>query len=518
MKKIILSILAGLPALTLVAQDFAKTYAASITADELKEQVYSLAGEEFEGRETGRPGQKKAAEYLVNFFKSLGMPEIVPGYMQTFQLIGESPFSTVNLSCGKDGQVSGLSEGKDFIAPNGLQNADWATQPAVFLGFGVSNTTYDDYAGMDVTGKIVIIYYQEPITKKGEVFTGANSYEVYTGEHIYGRIRFAEERGALAVVFISDDFDKLKTDTRMYSPMYNSSFNKSHIPYLFANAASLTSLTGGTAFKDWYKAISKAKSPKSVDLSGVLQIKIAYHEDVFGDNIMGFIEGSDLKDEIVVITAHYDHLGIHDGQIYYGADDDGSGTSAIMEIAEAFMQAKAEGHGPRRSILIMPVSGEEKGLLGSDYYAENPVFPLENTVANLNIDMIGRIDPEHKKDNNYVYIIGSDKLSTDLHLINENANSTYTNLALDYTYNDPNDPNQFYYRSDHYNFAKNNIPVIFYFTGVHVDYHQPTDTPEKLDYSKVEKITRLVFYTAWDLANRDERPVVDKQNIFPNSR
>ena len=223
-----------------------------------------------------------------------------------------------------------------------------------------------------------------------------------------------------------------------------------------------------------------------------------------GENVLGYIEGSDLKDELIIITAHYDHLGKHDTLLFNGADDDGSGTVAIMEIAEAFMLAKRDGKGPRRSILIMPVSGEEKGLLGSKYYTDNPVFPLKKTIANLNIDMIGRIDNMHL-DGNYVYLIGSDMLSKELHNISEEINKKHIGLELDYTYNTDDDPHRYYYRSDHYNFAKNNIPVIFYFNGVHEDYHKTTDTIEKIDFNKIEKITRFVFLTAWELANREER-------------
>lgn len=223
-----------------------------------------------------------------------------------------------------------------------------------------------------------------------------------------------------------------------------------------------------------------------------------------GENVLGFIEGSDLKEELIIITAHYDHLGKHDSLIFNGADDDASGVAGAMEIAEAFMLAKKDGKGPRRSILIMPVSGEEKGLLGSKYYTDNPVYPLNNTIANLNIDMIGRLDDWYNT-GNYVYLIGSDRLSYDLHNINEEVNNKYTKLDLDYKYNDEEDPNRYYYRSDHYNFAKNNIPVIFYFNGVHEDYHRPSDTIEKLDFSKIKTISKLVFLTAWELANREEK-------------
>lgn len=234
------------------------------------------------------------------------------------------------------------------------------------------------------------------------------------------------------------------------------------------------------------------------------------------ENVLGFIEGDDKKNEVLVISAHYDHLGKDGKKIYFGADDDASGTAAIMAIAKAFAKAKKAGYGPRRSILFLNCSGEEKGLLGSKYYSENPVYPMSNTIADLNVDMIGRIDSAHFADTNYVYLIGSDKLSYDLHFISEKSNAMYTNLNLDYTYNDENDPNRFYYRSDHYNFAKHNVPVIFYFSGVHADYHQPTDTPDKILYEKAEKIAKLVFFTAWELANRDERPVVGSKSPLKN--
>ena len=223
------------------------------------------------------------------------------------------------------------------------------------------------------------------------------------------------------------------------------------------------------------------------------------------------------KDELIVITAHYDHIGLVKrgevkDKINNGADDDGSGTTAVLEIAEAFAEAAKAGNRPRRSILFMTVSGEEKGLLGSAYYTDHPIYPLENTVANFNIDMIGRIGTEYleRPDSaNYIYLIGSDKLSSELHAISEKANDDYTQLTLDYKYNDENDPNRFYYRSDHYNFAKNGIPVVFYFNGTHADYHRPSDEIDKIHFEKMTKITRLVFATAWEVANREERIKVD---------
>ena len=228
------------------------------------------------------------------------------------------------------------------------------------------------------------------------------------------------------------------------------------------------------------------------------------------ENVAAIIPGSDKPEEYIVITSHLDHIGTHDGEINNGADDDGSGTVAMLEIAEAFKVAYDKGEGPKRSILFLHVSAEEKGLLGSKYYVENPLYPLDDTVANLNIDMIGRTDPKRlDKDPNYIYLIGSDRLSQELHDLSEAANNKFTDLILDYTFNDLNDPNRFYYRSDHYNFAKNNIPIIFYFNGTHEDYHKPGDTVDKINYPLLEKRTKLIFYTLWELANREERINLD---------
>ena len=229
------------------------------------------------------------------------------------------------------------------------------------------------------------------------------------------------------------------------------------------------------------------------------------------ENILAFIKGSEKPEEIIVISAHYDHVGIKNGEVYNGADDDGSGTVAVMEIAKAFQKAKKNGHGPKRSILFLHVTGEEHGLLGSKYYADHPIYPMANTVANLNIDMIGRCDPGNcGKD--YVYVIGSEMLSTDLKKINVEANNKVTKLELNYKYDDTKDPQRLYYRSDHYNFAKNGVPVAFFFDGIHEDYHKPTDDADKIDYAALQKRTQLVFATAWELANRKDRIVVDGKN------
>lgn len=229
------------------------------------------------------------------------------------------------------------------------------------------------------------------------------------------------------------------------------------------------------------------------------------------ENVAAIIEGSTYPNEYIVLTAHLDHVGIENGEIFNGADDDGSGSMALLEIAEAFKLAELDGNRPKRSIVILHVSAEEKGLLGSKYYTDNPLYPLDETITNLNVDMIGRTDPTRNSNNDeYIYLIGTDRLSTMLHETSEKVNYKTVNLELDYRFNALDDPNRFYERSDHWHFAKNNIPVIFYFSGTHEDYHQPTDTAEKIRYELLTKRTRLIFHTAWEIANMNERIEVDQ--------
>jgi hypothetical protein len=280
----------------------------------------------------------------------------------------------------------------------------------------------------------------------------------------------------------------------------------------------------GKTFDQLKTATATAKQTQTIKAATV----IAYatqSTDVKAVDVLGFMPGSDakLKEEVLVFSAHYDHIGLNPNpnakdKVNNGADDDGSGTTGILEIARAFSQAKKDGHGPKRSILFLGNVGEEKGLLGSEWYTDHPVYPLVNTIADLNIDMIGRVGEEYigKPDSaNYVYSIGSAMLSTDLHKIGEAANATYTKMKLDYKYDDPNDPNQFYYRSDHYNFARYGVPIIFYFNGVHADYHGLGDEVSKINFPLLTKRAQLAFYTGWELANRAARPVVDVKPATP---
>jgi len=228
------------------------------------------------------------------------------------------------------------------------------------------------------------------------------------------------------------------------------------------------------------------------------------------ENVAAIITGSEKPNEYIVLSAHLDHVGKRGTDIYNGADDDGSGSVALLEIAQAFKMAEMEGNGPKRSIVFLHVTAEERGLLGSAFYTENPLYPLEQTITNLNVDMIGRVDPlREAKNTDYIYLIGSDRLSSKLHEVSESINKSTVNLDLDYKFNALDDPNNFYGRSDHYNFAKNNIPVIFYFSGTHEDYHGPGDDPDKIMYDLLTMRTKLIFHTAWEIANMEETINVD---------
>lgn len=492
-------------------------YAETITASDLKSRLTIIASDEFEGRETGREGQKKAAEYIRGKFKEFGfspIKQLEQGYYQPFRLHVTHP-DTVNLIIGTDS----LKFLKDMYYFPSLGDMVLEANELVYLGYGISSEDYDDYAEADISGKVVLVSGGEPKNKKGKSLVNEEKESTRWTSDWNKKINLAEEKGAKALLVIDDNFSSTIVQMARYIKrpsivVGEKKQENDNIPLIYISskmANRILQISGEKkGHKGLEKRISKKEKPIRKPINIPIKIEVKKHkENLISENVLGYLEGTTKKEELVVVTAHYDHLGKKGELIYNGADDDGSGTSGLLEIAEAFSIANKEGNGPKRSVLFMAVSGEEKGLLGSEFYTDHPVFPLENTVVNLNIDMVGRIDEHHAPDSNYVYIIGSDKLSSQLHEINENANKEHTQLSFDYTYNDESDPNRFYYRSDHYNFAKNNIPVIFYFTGVHEDYHQPTDTIDKIMFHKTEKIIRLVFHTAWEVANRKERIMVD---------
>ncbi|MEO6960581.1 MAG: M28 family peptidase [Puia sp.] len=462
----------------------------SILAENLSKDLHVVASAAFEGRETATAGQRLAAAYIEDFFKSIALQ---PGNGSSFQLsfpVYQDSLISASLNINEDS----FALFKDFdLSLTNNYSASFGSNQIVCAGYGISDSTRDDYQGLDVQGKIVLIrngypdgYLQQQLGRKNF--------------NPYAKQDAAQEHGAIALLVIQRDFPHppISPKGNMYQQVYHSV-----IRILTINVSEnvARSIMGA----DYDAAKNESVVPIKTYSCNTWLLINKETDFLQSTDVLGFLEGSDLKDQLLVISAHYDHLGKRDGVIYYGADDDGSGTVSLLEIASAFSKAKAAGKGPRRSILFLANSGEEKGLWGSAFYTDHPIFPLAKTTADLNIDMIGRSDPGRKKgdSNNYVYIVGDDKLSSELHPLSVAMNHKYTRLELDYKFNDTQDPLRIYYRSDHYNFARKGVPVIFYFDGIHHDYHRPGDTPDKINYDLLEKRARLVFYTAWEMANRE---------------
>lgn len=492
-------------------------YAESITPQGLKKHLSILASDEYEGRETARKGQKMAAKYIENHFRSLGLIPMgtEDGFQQSFPIKVTHPRGVAVKIGGNE-----LTRLEDFYNFFNGKNGSYTTDEVLYLGYGINEPNYNDYEGLNVKDKIILVSSGEP-KHKGDYWIGGQGVTTSWSYDFRAKAEVAGKKGAKAMFIIDPKFKR--TVGKMKSLIGRQKFevpvmesSDLGIPTFYLTRAQADEILKAGGYKKntiWLEnKIQKKKKP----ISEIAKVRVEINvdrkiESLTSENVIGVIEGSDKKDELLVLSAHYDHLGIRGDDIFNGADDDGSGTVTLLQLAEAFAEAKKNGNGPRRSIMFLSVSGEEKGLFGSAWYTDNPTVSLSSTIANLNIDMIGRTDLDHKEDSNYVYVIGSDKLSSELHEINEKANTDFTQLKLDYRYNDENDPNRFYYRSDHYNFAKNGIPVIFYFTGVHKDYHKPTDTFDKIMYGKTSTIAKLVFHTAWELANRDERIKVDRE-------
>lgn len=471
----------------------ASTYANGITADDLKKNLFVIASKEMEGRETAMPGQKKAAAYIENQFRSLGL---IPGNNGSYQLTyGVYQDSLINTSVEINGQSFELD--KDFsVNVSQCNNSTYRFSEVVFVGNGVSDSTKDDYKGLDVRGKVVLLLGGQPQRNPGNR-SGGNRFG-----NQFAKIDAAQKNGAMAVLTIGNNFPR-QTKTNPKGNMYLSGFQKTVRPNQFTISEKMAEAIMGPNYES---AKSGNIQPKTYAADVMLDFNKAT-TNLQSSDVLGVLEGTDLKDQYVFVTAHYDHLGKRDSLIYYGADDDGSGTVSVLEMAKAFAKAKENGMGPRRTMVFMTVSGEEKGLWGSQYYTTHPVFPLDKTTVDLNIDMIGRIDTSRKQGDpdNYVYVVGDDKVSSDLKTISESVNKKYTKLELDYKFNDPNDRNRIYFRSDHYNFASKGVPIIFYYDGMlGGDYHKPTDTPDKINYTLLTKRAQLVFYTAWEMANRND--------------
>ncbi|RYY21471.1 MAG: M28 family peptidase [Cytophagaceae bacterium] len=508
--------------------DWSVPYAARITPDGLRQDLSVLASDEYEGRETGQKGQKMAADYLAKAFASYGLAGPVPGsdnpYLQHFSMtrVGVDPASAIKIGNRT------FVVGKDFYVLLRDQKTAQAGMQPTFVGYGISTAGYTDFAldAPDLKNKDLIMLLGEPLNKAGQPLLGKDGKP-----SPYGGTGFAEllvrsptMRGlaprntfrilpsAAALAQVPHDYAQLQLgEEHLEFPGAAAGPSGANVFFVSPEMGAAMLGTTPAGLAKYQKAVTAAGQPVASPFRPVpIQLQGGERRVPFTtENVLGYLEGTDKKDEVVVLSAHYDHLGIKNGVVYNGADDDGSGTASVLAMARAFIQAKKDGHGPRRSLLFLANVGEEEGLLGSQYYTSHPVFPLASTVTDLNIDMVGRVDTLHQGKGDYVYVVGADKLSKDLNTLSEATNQQYQPLALDYKYNDPADPEHIYYRSDHYNFAKHNVPIIFYTSGLHKDYHKTTDDVDKIDFPAMARRDQLIFHTAWAVANRDQRLVVD---------
>jgi len=502
------------PAGSLLNMEAAAAGLSTITARDLGAHVNFLASDATEGRGTGQPGLQIAAEYIAAQFHRFGLEPLSTdaSYFQKFELLKTRLTDNISLVM-IEGQADGWSRekfqyGEDFfVSPRGLTGSVEAQTPVVFAGYGITAPDYnwDDYAGIDIERKVVLIIDGQPEIPGSDYFTGET--ETHLGD-VMEKVTTARKNGAAAILItfnprsetlFSDRVKRWKRWLNQDAMALPSP--KSPAPVYFINERTANRLLSilGKSLSQLQEEVEAGISV-SANLPGIhLLFSVELEkETVITQNVAGYLPGADPEhsNETVVISAHYDHLGVdEEGTIWYGADDNGTGTSSVLEIAEAI--ASNPKRAPR-SFLFLTVAGEEKGLLGSNYYTDHPLIPLEHTITDLNIDMIGRNAPDS------IYIIGSDMISQELHNINEAAAEFVDKLWLNYRYNTLDDPNRFYYRSDHYNFARHEIPVIFYFAGIHEDYHQPTDTRDKINFSKLEKVAKLVYLTGWGMANQKD--------------
>lgn len=480
----------------------ALSYQKGISEADLSGHLRIIASDEFEGRETGLEGQKKCQSYLVEFYESMGLKMEQDLRIQDFSLDLSEPRG---VTVSKQGRTYEFLE--DYYYWPAGRDGDHGGE-LVFSGYGIEANEYDDVDGSSVKDRVVLLWSGEPKNKSGDYLIGGKEPSDWSTDMDKKR-SLIHGYGAKAMIMVWPDHAVRKKRVAPYVTSKGMKLStdppSEEMPVLHISELMAEDLLGKKFYKKAKKMLRKGEVKEIIP--GSVEITFRRRgEQLTSSNVMAYIEGTDKKDELLVITAHYDHIGKRGEEISNGADDDGSGTVCAMEIAQAFIEAKKDGHPPRRSILVLHVSGEEKGLLGSRYYTENPLWPLESTVANLNIDMVGRIDDKHAEmgQEDYVYLIGAGRIDPRLQGICEMVRTEHTALEFDYTYDAEDDPNRYYYRSDHYNFAEKGIPAAFFFSGVHEDYHMPTDTEEKIMYPKMTRIARLIFLSAWEIANRDE--------------
>lgn len=506
------------------------SFSDNITEEGLYNDLAVLAHDSLQGRETGTVGEEKAARYLAKRYREMGLQAVGDNrsYYQHYELVQPAMEEiSYRLTNSEDGSVVDESthnaeQGSNFVTLFG--GSDPLSGPIVFAGTGMMNEKEGiDHFPENAEGKWLFILYDEQHTNMqhlqmvlsqgkalGTILVIGTDVEEYNQE-VEERSGYFGTGGGLSL--------KYRQEERGTSP----AFNRVN-PELGATMLGLEDLNSLQEVQD--NILENPDAFQSRELSMALSHTPVINENtIVTKNVVAFLEGSDpeLKDEVVVLSSHYDHVGVGrpdstGDNIYNGADDDGSGTVATLHTAQAMMNAKKAGVGPKRSVLFLNVSGEEKGLLGSRYYSDHPIFSIDNTVANINIDMIGRVDQQNEADSNYVYIIGGEIISSGLDSLTQVANTMGPDLTLSKRYNDLNDPNQFYRRSDHWNFGRLGVPFVFFFTGVHADYHRPSDHIDKITFGPLTKRTQLVYNLTALLANSPERPEVDNQEFIEKTQ
>jgi len=503
--------LSSLFCLLLSAQDELRRsdidYAKNIDSFELKRHLFFLASDYLQGRETGTWGNDEAAKYAAHYFEKWGLQAIdsSKNYQQ--------PVSFTRITeITKWMEVNGneLEPFTDFVvSPFRQQPLDsFYAESISFAGYGIESASYDDFGEHDWTNKVVIIFKTLPDKLAKEVPEEAAKLSL--------RLKNCLDHGVKAVFVIDENLRSYSARTSRYLDaqfLQLGRIKPQELPlpphaHLSVPLAESWLSQSKRNFKKYRKRLLKNGGISDKVFQTPVSVSAFWHpttEYVHSQNVVGYLPGQDttLQDEHIVISAHFDHLGQRDKAIYNGADDNGSGTTAVLTLAETFSHWVNNGNPLRRGIVFILMTGEEKGLLGSRYYSEHPLLPLDKTMANVNVDMVGRIDETYSGKGDYIYVIGADRISQDLHDINEEANRRGPNITLDYTYNEEDDPNRYYYRSDHYNFAKKGIPAIFYFNGTHENYHGVGDTPEKINFSAMQKRVQLIFLTAMQLVQRE---------------
>jgi len=515
-----------------------KKIAEGVTAKQLSDYLYFVASDVMEGRNTPSRGLDTTARFIgMNLSKWGFKPAGDDGTFYQKIALHRDVVDTANTSVEVGGQK--YSYGDDVVRVSGTSTGA-ITAPIVFAGNGwmIKSKNLNPYQNIDVKGKWIAVYGEGQPSFRNIVplptgVTAADTPQATRGTDWADAAIYARANGAAGVIVlpsqalasnwavITQNFGRTRVVVDKLQPAPSA---QSMAPVVLASPKLAAAIFTGESANPLAGATTSFGLSAGKTFTFNLTIK---PEQLWTQNVVAIWEGSDpvLKNEMVAIGAHYDHVGnspetgcrpVNGDSLCNGADDDGSGTVSVLSIAEAISHAPKH---PKRSVLFVWHCGEEKGLWGSEYFNKFPTVDIKQVIAQLNIDMIGRskkegdTEPKDKdlSGENAIYVIGKDMMSSTLGSVVDGTNKGYLNLTYDTRYDDPKDTNRFFFRSDHFNYALNGIPITFWFDGVHVDYHQPGDEPSKIDYNKMEKVARTILLTALELTDLKERPKIDKQ-------